>query len=71
MKKHSVLKKFSAFLAAIFVLSSCNNGSVTTTSDDGRHFYIDEHGVVTTGYEDVHVDPEDTYFQGKHEFKYK
>ena len=70
MRKHSVLKKCSAFLAAIFVLSSCNNGSVTTTSDDGRHFYIDEHGVVTTGYEDVHVDPEDTYFQGKHEFKY-
>ncbi|MCQ2742474.1 MAG: DUF4838 domain-containing protein [Bacilli bacterium] len=68
MKKLSIL----AGALATLMLVGCSNGNgggqVTSYVSPGT--YINEDGVVTTGYEDVHVDPSTTVFKGVHDFTY-
>ena len=70
MKKFNLLTILGIGLFSLASLVGCNNNSGQLGHDEYQHVHIDEHGVVTTGYEDVHVDSKDTYFQGVHDFKY-
>ena len=70
MKNKKAFMLLSSFILSLCFLQGCNQNESTVTTDDDTYIYVDEHNVATTGYEDVHVNPKKTYFQGVHQFTY-
>ena len=70
MKNKRLVILLSSFALSLCALQACKKNENTLIQDDDTYIYVDEHNVATTGYEDVHVNPKKTYFQGAHEFKY-
>lgn len=70
MKNKKLFVLLSSFVLSLCALQGCKKSENTIIPDDDTYIYVDEHNVATTGYEDVHVNPKDTYFQGVHQFTY-
>ena len=70
MKNNKLFVLLGITLLSFSSLTGCKGKKENTVTDNYQHVYIDEHGVVTTGYSDVHVDPSKTYYQGVHDFTY-
>lgn len=73
MKINKFVVLSMSLIFSLCSLTGCKKQSGPSESvgvEDDRYIYIDEHNVATTGYEDVHVDADKTYFQGVHNFKY-
>ena len=69
MKTNKILLLSVISILSLGALSGCAKADVTIIDNDD-YIYIDDQNVVTTGYEDVRVDRDKTYFQGVHNFKY-
>ena len=67
--KNKILYTLTCLLS-LTILTGCGKGESVFT-DNNEHIYINDENVATTGYEDVHVDPSKTYYQGTHDFTMK
>ena len=70
MKSKKLIVLLSSLVLSLCTFQACKKNQEVIINDDDAYIYVDEHNVATTGYEDVHVSPDKTYFQGIHQFEY-